>query len=62
MAELRACGVSHILNVAVEVDKFFPDDFVYMKVNVLDVAGADILPYLDRVCEVPGGLYVRVHG
>jgi hypothetical protein len=51
LAELQRCGVSHVLNVAVEIDRFFPERFTYMKVHIVDEPDANLLPFFDRACE-----------
>ena len=43
--------MSHVLNVAIEVDRFFPDDFVYMQIHVVDEAQATLLPFFERACD-----------
>ena len=50
-AELKSLGITHILNVTVEVSKFFPQDFQYHQVCVLDTPQATILPYLERALD-----------
>jgi len=46
--ELRSLGVTHILNVTCEVSRFYPNEFQYHQVHVLDVPSVNLLPYFSR--------------
>uniref|UniRef100_A0A8B9VK72 protein-serine/threonine phosphatase n=1 Tax=Anas zonorhyncha TaxID=75864 RepID=A0A8B9VK72_9AVES len=39
------CSITHILNVAREIDNFFPALFTYMNVRVYDEEAAELLPH-----------------
>ncbi|XP_057635738.1 protein phosphatase Slingshot homolog 3 isoform X2 [Chionomys nivalis] len=45
MEELQRNRVSHILNMAREIDNFFPDRFKYHNVRVWDEESTQLLPY-----------------
>ncbi|XP_002737637.1 dual specificity protein phosphatase 19-like [Saccoglossus kowalevskii] len=40
--------VTHILNVASLVDNHFEDDFIYLKLEILDIPETDITRYFDQ--------------
>lgn len=46
--ELRANGITHILNVTREIDNFFPAVFTYNNIREYDEEATDLLKYLDR--------------
>jgi len=37
--------ITHILNVTLEVDNFFPDDFIYKNIRLYDIESSDLLPH-----------------
>lgn len=39
------CRVSHILNMAREIDNFYPDRFIYHNVRLWDEESAQLLPH-----------------
>nr|CAB3262627.1 uncharacterized protein LOC100180990 [Phallusia mammillata] len=43
--ELEELGITHILNVTLEVDNFFPDDFTYKNIRLYDIEESDLLPH-----------------
>lgn len=47
---LKAEGITHIINCALEqyVPNVFPDDFVYLNLNIKDESQADLLSHLDK--------------
>ncbi|XP_003468334.2 protein phosphatase Slingshot homolog 3 isoform X2 [Cavia porcellus] len=45
LEELQRNRVSHILNMAREIDNFFPDRFVYYNVRLWDEESAQLLPH-----------------
>lgn len=45
LEELQRNRVSHILNVAREIDNFFPDRFIYYNVRLWDEESAQLLPH-----------------
>ncbi len=47
LEELRAKGITHILNVTREIDNFFPANYKYKNVRVYDEEATDLLKYLD---------------
>ena len=47
LEELRANGVTHILNVTREIDNFFPAVFNYLNIREYDVEETDLLQYWD---------------
>ena len=47
LEELRANGVTHILNVTREIDNFFPAVFTYLNIREYDVEETDLLQYWD---------------
>jgi len=47
-SELHSLGITHILNVTTEVPQFFPKDFIYHQVPVLDVPQAQLTVYVER--------------
>ena len=48
LEELRANGITHILNVTREIDNFYPAVFVYKNIREYDEEATDLLKYLDR--------------
>lgn len=45
--ELRANGITHILNVTKEIDNFYPGDFKYKNIRVYDEEATDLLRYFE---------------
>lgn len=41
---LEDVGITHILNITMEIDNFFPDNFVYKNVRLYDEETSDLLP------------------
>ncbi|ELT89386.1 hypothetical protein CAPTEDRAFT_93388 [Capitella teleta] len=48
---LREKCVTHILNVACRVENFFPDDFTYKRLNILDLPETNIVDYFPECFE-----------
>ncbi|QQP41970.1 Uncharacterized protein FKW44_016494, partial [Caligus rogercresseyi] len=46
--ELKANGITHILNVTREIDNFFPATFEYRNIRVFDEEATDLLKYFDE--------------
>jgi hypothetical protein len=49
--ELQGSKQINILNIAVEVANFFPDDFNYKKLGLDDVETENLLDILDEACS-----------
>lgn len=45
---LESHGISHILNAAMEVDIFFPDDYKYLHLQLNDVPGQNLYPSFEK--------------
>ncbi|XP_077974999.1 uncharacterized protein LOC120329453 isoform X1 [Styela clava] len=44
LEELNRTGITHILNITMEIDNYFPDNFVYKNVRYYDELESDLLP------------------
>eukprot|EP01134_Creolimax_fragrantissima_P002435 CFRG2435T1 len=51
MEELIENKVGFVLNMAIEIDNFYPDTFRYCHIRVWDEAEADIYPFLDEAVD-----------
>ena len=45
---LKKSGITHVLNVASEKIEYFPKDFIYHHVSVLDVPEENLIAKLDE--------------
>lgn len=58
---LRKNGVTHVLNTAKQLPNYFPDQFIYCNLAMIDNEKQDLMPYLDKAvkfqqhCEQVGG-------
>nr|XP_039265050.1 dual specificity protein phosphatase 19-like [Styela clava] len=48
---LKQNRITHILNLAPAVDNVFSDDFIYLKIPILDIPETDIIPYFVNTNE-----------
>ncbi len=46
---LKKLGVTHILVASIVLEEHFPNDFVYLKINVIDDVNEDIFKYFDNI-------------
>lgn len=44
-------GVTHVLNAAAQLDNRFPEDFVYLKLNLKDNSESDPSKYFREACR-----------
>ena len=49
--ELRANGITRILNCTREIDNFFPADFQYKNIRVYDEESTDLLRFFEETCK-----------
>ena len=49
--ELKNLKITHILNVTTEIDQFFPADFAYKQIHILDDPNAKLYPSFAFACE-----------
>lgn len=47
---LKIHGVTHILNMAQQVPNHFPQDFIYLKIPLLDTSKTDVMECMSAVC------------
>lgn len=58
---LRDSSITHIINCATGIPNFFPDHFVYLKIDIFDLPESDIRLHFDkchnfmRECVLKGG-------
>nr|XP_002120412.1 uncharacterized protein LOC100180990 isoform X2 [Ciona intestinalis] len=45
LEELTQIGITHILNVTLEVDNFFPDEFTYKNIRLHDIESSNLLQH-----------------
>jgi atypical dual specificity phosphatase len=48
---LTSLKITHIVNVAANIENFFPDKFKYLKVQLLDIPETDLLSALPQCFE-----------
>jgi len=48
---LKELNVTHILNVTIEIDNFYPKEFQYERVGLLDLPSSDLLSYWHSTCK-----------
>jgi protein-tyrosine phosphatase len=51
LSELRNLGITHIVNVTTQVEKFYPECFTYTQIHILDIPAAKLHPHLPRACD-----------
>lgn len=49
--KLKSLGITHILNVAVEIPNFFEPHFIYKKINGQDVPKFQLSKYFDEIAD-----------
>jgi hypothetical protein len=62
---LKKCGIKYVLNVTKECPMFHPNEFVYKRVDLYDVATSNLFPHFPEICDFikegreAGGVYVH---
>eukprot|EP00127_Corallochytrium_limacisporum_P006756 Clim_evm26s235 gene=Clim_evmTU26s235 len=56
LEELQELDIDFVLNMATELDNFFPEHFTYFKVDIWDEPEADLYSHLENVCDFLEGI------